>query len=618
MDRRRNWIVSLALFSVTMVLYWPATTFSFVNIDDQFYVYDNPEVLKGFSWGGIRWAFTTVEAGNWAPVTLISHMADCSLYRQVAGGHHLTNILLHSVNAVLLWLLLKRMTGSFWPSALVAALFAWHPLNVESVAWVSERKNVLSTFFFILTIWAYWSYVQKRHRVGYYVLALLVFALGLAAKSMLVTLPCLLLLLDYWPLRRMSFQQNFSEQLRQKETWALVLEKIPFLMLAVADGWGTYAAQNHSGAVRSFSMVPLENRLLNIPVAYVTYLVKTFWPDGLCVFYPFPPTPHIAAAATASILLAAMMFMAWHWRVKLPWLLVGWFWFLGTLVPVIGLVQVGGQAWADRYAYVPLIGIFLLVAFGLQTLLVARPQPWAGVVTVVSVFLGLCLILTGRQLRNWQDSVTLFTQAVAVSPENALAQNMLGRALAGADRPKDAVERFEAAVRLRPDSTVFQYDLGRRLIDVHRFAAAQEHLAVAVQQQPDNPIFHNTRGVALMMNSNSVEAQKEFDRAVELQPDFSNARFNLGKVLLTEGQTPAAISNFATALKLQPDWPEALQNLARAYMASGNVSNAVAAASRALKIVQTNPPSPLAAEIAAELKTYQNALTPQSSALPKN
>ncbi|HEY2330084.1 MAG TPA: hypothetical protein VGI63_09770, partial [Verrucomicrobiae bacterium] len=221
------------MFAVTLALYWPATTFSFVNLDDQLYVEGNPEVLKGLSWHGVQWAATSTDPANWAPLTLLSHMADCSVYGLFAGGHHLTSILLHSVNAVLLWLLLKRLTGLFWPSALVAALFAWHPLNVESVAWVSERKNVLSTLFFILTVWAYWAYVGQRQRKRYYALALVLFAMGLAAKSMLVTLPCLLLLLDFWPLRRISGWQNFGELVRQKQAWSLVLEKIPFLVLSV-------------------------------------------------------------------------------------------------------------------------------------------------------------------------------------------------------------------------------------------------------------------------------------------------------------------------------------------------------------------------------------------------
>lgn len=619
MERQRQWMVGAGLFVITLALYWPATNFSFVNIDDQAYVYENPEVLKGLSWDGIKWAAMSVVGGNWHPVTMWSHMADCSLYHLVAGGHHLTNILLHSANAVLLWMLLRRMTGLFWPTVLVAALFAWHPLNVESVAWVSERKNVLSTLFFILTIWAYQDYAERRSHAGfYYAFSLILFALGLAAKSMLVTLPCLLLLLDFWPLRRISLEQNVGEWIRQKQTWLLVLEKIPFLILSVADALVTYVVQKESGAVTSLAIVPLEYRLLNVPVAYVTYLAKTIWPLNLSAFYPFPETLHVGAAVASLIFVAALSFMAWRWRNKFPWLFVGWFWFFGTLVPVIGLVQVGGQALADRYAYLPLIGIFLAVACGLNACLLARPQLRSALVAVVAIFLGFILILTGRQLQSWQNGVTLFAQAAAVDPENSVAQNMLGRSLAASGCSKDAIEHFAAAVRLHPDLVGYQYDLGYELIRAGRFAEAESALAAASSQIPENPMLHNTRGVALMLNHETTEAQKEFTYVLGLKPDYTNAIFNLGKVLLAEGQSQAAITNLNKALKLQPDWPEALQNLARAYAATGNSSNAVATAGRASKLAQANHQTALADQIATELKTYQSALTPQSSGVQTN
>lgn len=629
MERRRNWIIGLALFAVTLALYWPATTFSFINLDDEIYVEGNPDVVQGLSWDGIKWAATSVVVGNWHPLTMLSHMVDCSLYRLVPGGHHLTNIVLHSVNAVLLWWLLKRMTSlradastrqadTTWCCALVAALFAWHPLNVESVAWVSERKNVLSTLFFILTIWAYLVYVEQRQRKRFYALALVLFALGLAAKSMLVTLPCLLLLLDYWPLKRISFQQNFGGLIRQKQTWLLVLEKIPFLVLSGADSVVTYLVQKQSGAVSSLVSLPLENRLLNIPVAYATYLAKTFWPLKLCVFYPFPETRHVMAAVVSLMLLAGLTFIAWRWRLKFPWIVVGWFWFLGTLVPVIGLVQVGGQALADRYVYVPLIGIFLAVACGLNACVLARPQLRAGIVAGVAVFLGLGLVLSARQLACWQDGITLFKAASEVNPENAYVLNLLGKALASKRQEAAAIENFEKAVRIHPDVVEFQYDLGYELIRDGQFKAAENSLAAALVQLPNNARLHNMRGVALMLNHQPAVARSELIRALELKPDYTNALFNLGKVLLAEGQSRAAITNLNRALQLQPDWPEALQNLARAHSAAGNNSNAVAAAGRALKLAQISQLSTLTNQIAAELKTYQNALTPQSSGVQTN
>ncbi len=620
MKRGCNWLVGAGLFLVTMALYWPATHFQFVYFDDPWYVYQNAEVMKGLSWSGIKWAATCVEPSNWAPLTLVSHMTDCSVYGLFPGGHHLTSILVHSVNAVLLFLLLGRITKMFWPSALVAALFAWHPLNVESVAWVAERKNVLSTSFCFLTIWAYWSYaeISRPAKYFYYALALAFFALGLAAKSMLVTLPFLLLLLDAWPLRRISFPQRWVGLLRQKQTWRLLAEKIPFLVFAVADGIITYLVQNQSGAVKPLSLVPVEYRLLNAPVAYLTYLAKLVWPVNLCVYYPFPDTLPTVAGISSLVLLVAVTFMVWRWKTKFPWLLVGWLWFLVALAPVIGLVQIGGQAMADRYAYLPLIGVFLIIACGLNECLIVRRQLRHLIVAAAVVYLGICLILTGRQLRCWQDSVTLFEQEVAVNPDNDTAQDMLGSAYANVGESAKAIDHFIVAVRLHPGVAPLQYDLGRELIRAGRFAEAEKFLAEALAQAPDNGLLHNTRGVALMLAGKTAGAKLEFSRAIELQPDLANAYFNLGKTLLAEGQSQLAITNFITALKLEPVWPEALENLASAYAASGNPADAVATAGRALKIAQTNQQAALADRIAAKLKTYQNAETPQSSSPPKN
>lgn len=613
MEQRKNWIIGLGLFVVTMILYWPATHFPFVNFDDQLYVYENPRVTGGLSGSGIKWAATAMVAANWHPLTLLSHMADCSAYRLFSGGHHLTSILIHSINAVLLWLLLKRMTNSCWPSALVAALFAWHPLNVESVAWVAERKNVLSTFFLILTLWAYVRYAKKP-QASRYAMALLLFAIGLTAKPMLVTLPFVLLLLDYWPLRRIAFHGNCVD-FAARENRRLLLEKIPFLMLSIADCAITYIAQNQSGSVKSLADVPLAMRLFNIPMAYLTYLEKAFLPFNLSVFYPFPNAVPIIAGLISLLLLAAITFTAWHWRFKFRWLPVGWFWFLGTLIPVIGLVQTGGQAMADRHAYVPLIGIFIMVACLFNEWYVGRPQFRAMLMAGVLVFLGFCLIQTRQQLMHWQNSVALFTRAVATDPKNFFAQDMLGAALAGSDRTTEAIEHYSAAVRIRPNNAELQYHLGRELIDGGRFAEAENHLVAALRQMPGNPVLHNTLGVALMQAGRLPEAEREFSRAVELQPDYAKPRFNLGKALLAEGQNQAAITNFVEALRLDPDWPEALQSLARAHAAAGNSANAVNAAGLALKLAQSEHNEPLANQLADELKTYQTSANAQPSAL---
>jgi tetratricopeptide (TPR) repeat protein len=435
------------------------------------------------------------------------------------------------------------------------------------VAWIAERKNVLSTFFFILTIWAYWRYVEAARPAKFYVyaLALILFALGLAAKSMLVTLPFLLLLLDGWPLRRISLADGVGKWIQQRQTWLLVWEKIPFFLLAIADCAITFLAQKQGGGVRTLAVEPLAYRLMNTPVAYVEYLVKTFWPEKLCVLYPFPETLQTTAAIMSLVLLTAVTFLAWRWKNKFPWMLFGWLWFLGALVPVIGLVQVGAQAMADRYAYQPAIGLFLIAAGGLNAGWLVWPRLRVLMVTGVAAFLFFCLTLTGRQIFYWQDSVTLFNHVVTLYPEYALAHDLLGTAYAANGQTTEAIVHYAQSVRLHPDVASAQFNLGRALIQSGRFAEAQGAMADALVQLPDNALLHNTRGVALMLDGQPDAAQKEFSRAIELQPDFANAYFNLGKVLLAAGQSQKAIAHFHTELKWQPDLADRIAAELKAY-----------------------------------------------------
>jgi len=615
MEQRRTWIVGLLLFVVTLAIYWPATHFPFVSYDDQLYVYENPQVIKGLSWPGFVWACTSIVCDNWLPLTQLSHMADCSLFHLFAGGHHLTSILLHAVNTVLLWSLLKRLTISFWPSTLVAALFAWHPLNVESVAWIAERNNVLSMFFFIVTLSAYLSYV-KNPRPAWYVLALALFALGLMAKPMLVTLPCLLLLLDYWPLRRISPSQSIGELASQKESRRLLWEKIPFLALALADCVITYIVQKQSGAIRSLTECPLDIRLWNIPVAYVTYVAKTFFPAKLCVLYVFPDKAPIVTATLSLIWLVLVTILGWRLKARLPWFFTGWFWFLGTLVPVIGLIQSGDHAMADRYAYLPFVGLFFVIAFGLEAGLLVKPALRTVIIATTAIFIGVCLVLTRQQLMSWQDSVALFTQAVAVNPENADAQNLLGRALSGRGRSAEAIEHFTDAVHLHPKNASLQYDLGRELIATGEFAKAESHLAVAAEQMPNDPVLGNAYGVALMNNGKPEEAARTFSRTIELQPGYSKPYFNLGKMQFAAGQNQPAIKNFTSALQLESDWPEALEALARTYATVGDWTNAVQSATFALQSAQAHFKPALAGQITVELNSYQKGMLPSTPSKP--
>lgn len=609
---KRDWIIGLVLFAITVALYWPAMSFPFVDYDDYFYVYNNPDVSHGLSGAGIKYAFTTVVAGNWHPLTVLAHMADCSLFGQNAGEHHFINILFHGINTVLLWILLRRLTGGFWPSVLGAALFGWHPLNVESVAWVSELKNVLSTFFFLLTLLAYLRYAQKPKPAAY-LLALGFFALGLLAKPMLVTVPCVLLLLDYWPLKRIipppvsakaGMKKNTAET---TPTRFLLWEKIPFFVLAAADSVVTYLIQNSSGAVVSLAAVPMSSRLMNVPVAYITYLEKMMWPSNLCCLYSFPDQLPVAPTLIGLALLGLGSFAAWRWREKYRWLAVGWLWFLGTLVPVIGLVHFGAQAWADRYAYLPLIGIFLIVVCGLNELWKARTSWRPFLLAGCVLFPCACVALSWQQISYWRDSVVLFNRALAVNPNNTQAQNLLGVAYTDTGDFDDAIAHFSVAVRLHPRNAEYQYNLGRALMGEQKFVDAENPLATAVNLQPDDNTWRNTLGAAYLLAGQPQPAAETFSQAIARQPQFAMSYYNLGIVLLQQQQASAAITNFLTAVKLQPDWPEARARLGVAYAATGDLSNAVASASLALTAAQAKHDTALADQISAELNSFQTS-----------
>ena len=410
------------------------------------------------------------------------------------------------------------------------------------MAWVAERKNVLSTFFLILTLWAYLNYVEKPGP-GRYALTLGLFALGLMSKPMLVTLPCLLLLLDYWPLRRMN-----GGTLTEKNWRDLILEKLPFFFLTGAAIIITLTAQSSSGAVKSLHEVPLALRVLNVPVAYATYLSKAILPVNLCVLYPLPESLPVLAATGSGVLLAAVTGLFFHWRLKFPWLLTGWLWFLGTLVPVIGIVQVGSQALADRYTYIPLLGLFLMAAGGLNEWVRSRPHSRLIAVTLSCLFIFFCLFLTRQQIRCWRNSVELFKQAIVVNPRNAAAHDLLGAVLSGGGKPDEAIEHYQQAVRIKPGDVEFQYHLGRELIEAGRFGEAESHLSEALKQIPDSPILHNSLGAALGQEGKVAEAIKEFDRAIQIQPDYPKPYFNLGKFEQQLGHDEAAATNFSKAV----------------------------------------------------------------------
>ncbi len=600
--RTLGWLLAL----VTILIYLPATRNGFVNYDDGLFVLQNPMVQKGLNWQGFQWSFTHTIACNWHPLTCLSHMADCELFHLNAGGHHLVSVLIHAANAVLLFSLLRRLTRFLWPSIFVAALFAWHPLHVESVAWVAERKDVLSTFFALLALIAYAHYVeasQARNTKSkiYFALSLLAFALGLMSKPMLVTLPFVMLLLDFWPLGRVAgcglkIAGSDSSNL-QPSTFnlQLVLEKWPFFILTAAACFVTVIAQ------KSQAMVPLYQvstglRLENVACAYTGYLLKTVWPLHLAVFYPLPK--HIAPATFfgAAFFLAVISITVWTQRRQRPYLLMGWLWYLGTLVPVIGLVQVGDQALADRYSYFPLIGIFLAAAFLIKDLAAEfQLAPRWMAMSAIAV-LGGCLLLTAKQLSYWRDSETLFTHALAVTGDSALAHLNLGAAYEEQNRTAEAMNEYQEVIRLDPGRTTAYSNMGRLLVGEGKLDEALEYSRAAMLMEPQTPALHDGLGVVLGALGHSAQALHEFDEALRLDPDYGAAHYQKGRLLLKQGDDLAAVNELDRAVQLTPDNFQILIYSARVFAAAENPqvrsgAKALACAVKAANLSST--PSPV-------------------------
>lgn len=503
--------VALALAAVTLLVYLPIRHHGFVNYDDPDYILNNSHVKAGLTWPGIVWAFLSSEASNWHPLTWISHMADCQMFGLNPAGHHLVNVLFHIANAVLLFLLLQRLTGALWRSAFVAALFAWHPLHVESVAWASERKDVLSAFFWMLALLAYtrhvtgdkWQVKRKAdimspvtcHSSRFYWLALFFFACGLMSKPMVVTLPFVLLLVDFWPLRRIS---TFKSQI--PDLSRLLLEKIPFFALTIASCVVTRLAQ--SGGVWSGDSLTLKFRLANALMSYVRYLGKMFWPTDLALIYPYPHHWPLAGVIAAGLLLALISILAIYWAKRFPYLAVGWFWYLGTLVPVIGLVQAGIQSMADRYTYLPSIGLFIIVAWGLNDLVSSYPQKVKIAGLAGGLALAGCLAVMSIQLNYWRSSLALFSHTIEVTTDNYAAENCLGTVLENLGKPDDARRLYADSVRIEPDFPLGQFNLGMILLEQGRAEEASNHLAIAARLALGDPVMQYDFGIYLSQHGN--------------------------------------------------------------------------------------------------------------------
>ncbi len=579
----RTALLCVALALVIAVVYRPVQRQQFINMDDEVYVTENPHVLNGLTWESVRWAFATRRATHWLPVTWLSHMLDCQLFGVNAGAHKLVNVAFHIASTLLLFLVLKRATSAVWPSVFVAAVFALHPLRVESVAWVAERKDVLSMFFWMLALAAYVRYVE-RPGVGRYLWIVLLFVLGLMAKPMVVTLPFVLLLFDFWPLGRTPWAAPVRPGVSRCDPKRLILEKLPLFVLAMVSTVTQVWVTQSVGSIVSRGTIPIGLRVSNALMSYGRYLGKMLWPQDLAVLYPFPaswPPSDVAAMVLLLVCVSAMVARA---AKRQPYLVVGWLWYLGTLVPVIGLVQVGLQSMADRFTYIPSVGILIGVAWGAADAMAARLLPRIAAIAGAVVVVAACAVATRVQLQYWKDSVTLFEHALAVTGDNYLAQSNLGVALCNQGRVEEGAQHLLEAIRLYPNSAYAHQHLGRACFLLGRIPEAFDHLRKAVALDPASAAAHNNLGVALMKEGQLKEAAAEFAKAVRLQPDYALARIALGGVLVSLGRTEEALLQLHEALRLRPDSADAHINLGFALAAQGRFSEAIPHYEQALRL----------------------------------
>jgi tetratricopeptide (TPR) repeat protein len=632
------------LVLVTIALYWPVMRHDFISYDDPIYVTDNPHVRAGLSWEGLVWAFGRVHGSQtyWHPLTWVSHMVDCQLYGLKPGGHHLTSVLLHAANTVLVFLVFRRMTGAYWRCVTLAALFALHPLQVDSVAWVAERKTLLSAFFWLLSLWAYVRYAEvqspkskvqtpksefqspksKVQSLGFrvqspashitdhgsrithypslfYVLSLFFTACGLMCKPVLVTLPFVLLLLDYWPLQRfqlstLNAQRSTSPPLRGLELKTqgsrlkvflpLLWEKLPFFALAAASSVITVLAHQALGMLNPVSMPPWDARLENALVSYVRYLGKTFWPSRLAIFYPYPTAWPMWEVVTCALLLLAISGLVLGTARSRPWLFVGWFWFLGVLVPFVGLIQAGAQAMADRFMYVPALGILVALIWGLHGLAKGGRYQQSGLSVAGAAAIVLCLVLTRQQLGYWNNSQTLFQHALEVTESNYLAHNNLGSALDAKSQIDQAMTEFQEAIRLKPDYALAHNNLGIALDAKGRLDEAIREFREVIRLKPNYAEAHKNLGMALYRQSQIEEAIRELQKAVRLKPDDAEAHNSFGNALFRQGQIEEAIRQFREAIRLQPDFAEAHNNFGNALVRQGQTDDGIREFQEAIRL----------------------------------
>ena len=533
-------LICVFLIAAIIAIYWQVYSYDFVKYDDDYYVTNNANIKSGFDLKNIRWAFTANYAHNWHPVTWISHMIDYYLFKNWAGGHHLTNVFFHILNTLILFYVLMRMTGAVWPSAFVAAAFALHPLHVESVAWIAERKDLLSTFFWLLTMWAYVRYTEKP-KLKWYLAAIVLFILGLMSKPMLVTLPFILLLLDYWPLQR-----KFSRR--------LLIEKLPFFICSFVSCVITYLVQRNTGAMAAVAIFGPAIKINNAFVAYVMYIAKMFWPSRLAVLYPHPgpslPAARIIICASLLVLISISFIYLGQRR---RFFTVGWLWYLVTLVPVIGLVQVGAQAMADRYTYMTLTGLFIIIAFGASEF-IPKLRYRNFTLTILAVAVLTSLAFTSRQQLNyWKNSLTLFRHTLDVTPDNPLILESYANYLFEIGRLSESIEQFDKLMKIKPDSAESHCNFGCALMWTGKPGPAIEQFRLAVKYKPDFVLAYNNLAAALYEQGKRNEAVECFNQVLKLEPKNISSYENLGKAYESLGRADEAIESYRKGLRIDPN-----------------------------------------------------------------
>jgi tetratricopeptide (TPR) repeat protein len=621
MRSQKKLLITLILILSTLVVYWQVKDFDFAGYDDELYVTENSQVQAGITVEGIIWAFTTFHAGNWHPLTWLSHILDCELYGLNPMGHHWTNLLFHMTNTLLLFFLFQKMTGSMWRSAFVAALFAIHPLHVESVAWVAERKDVLSTFFWMLTIIVYYRYV-KCPSLFAYLLIILFLSLGLMAKPMLVTLPFVLLLLDFWPLERLKYNSHHqSSNFQALNLSRLIWEKIPLLVPVAASSVLTFIAQQKVGAVYSFEALSIKTRIANACVSYANYMVKAIWPQKLAIFYPHPFGMLSSWNIFGSVLLiAGFSFLAIRMLTQYKYVAIGWLWYLGTLVPVIGLLQVGAQGMADRYTYIPLIGLFIIVAWGMPDLL--KKWHYSKIILAVLAIILISVFSTRSyfQTKHWENSAAVFENATKVTDYNWLAYNNLGLALMRDGKAEKAVFYYKKALEIKPDYLIALDNLGIALFQtgkleealsyysealkiapehagIHNHIAnvmtaqgqlekALNHYKKALLIDPELVITHNNLAIALVAHGNLEKAIFHYELAIKKDPEYAEAHYNFGSLLVNQHKNREAMAHFAEVIKINPECAEAYHQIGLILAQKGKLKEA---SKFIIKAIQINP-----------------------------